>query len=146
MIESPTGTAPPTASTQGLGWPFWRKRLARALVVAALALMVAQLLPALPEDQLVRLTPPPGVELTRAALTYYAKEGGAPLGGTEIVSSGPSSALTHAVRLPSDDYRISISAVGADGSGVPHHYTATETVTLKGSVAHVSLKPSKTAD
>lgn len=133
-------------ATTHLGWPFWQKRLARALVIGALALIAAQLLPAFPEDQLVRLRAPAGVQLTRAALTYYSEAGGEALSGTELVPADPAPYLTHTVRLPSADYRISIQAVGADSSGLSHHYSETQTVSLSGSIAEVLLHTSKPRD
>jgi hypothetical protein len=139
--EEPRGSSTPT-----VGWPFWRTRIARALVIAALALIVTQLLPALPEEQFVRLKPPPGVELTRATLIYYTTDGGDPLSGTELVPAAPAPFLTHTLRLPSADYRISIQAVGADSSGAAHRYSETQTVSLSGSVAEVLLHTSKPAN
>ncbi len=124
-------------------WKFWRKRLARALIVGALALTVAQILPALPEDQLIQLEPPPGFRLTRAQVTYFSKDDGEAIAGTELVPAEPAPYLTHLIRLPNSDYVVSIVASGTDESEKVDSYVLTRTVHLSGSTTKIFLKPSK---
>lgn len=127
-------------------WNFWRKRLARGLVVGALGLTAAQILPALPEDQVVLLIAPTGVQLTRAQLTYFSKEDGEAIAGTELVPTEPAGKLTHLIRLPSSDYVISLVASAADGTTGDDTYSLTRTVHLSGSTTKIYLKASKTPD
>lgn len=124
-------------------WPFWRKRLGRALIVGTLAVTAAQVLPALPEDQTLLIEPPAGVMLTRAQLTYFSAEDGEALLGTELTSVRPEPRLTHSVRLPNSDYLVSVVASGADAESREQTYTLTRKIALSGSTTRVYLKPSK---
>ena len=124
------------------GWPFWRKRLGRGLIVGALALTAAQILPALPEDQIVRVQAPSGVRLTRATLTYYSQGDSEPLMGTELVPTAPAPQLTHTLRVPRGDYTVGVKAVGADRDGKEQAFLLTRTVTLEGATATIALRSS----
>lgn len=137
--DSGEGPPPPTS------WAFWRKRLGRALVVGALGLTAAQILPTLPEDQILLIEPPAGAKLTRAQLTYFSAEDGEVLLGAELTSTGPAARLTHSTRLPNSDYLINVVASGTDADRREQVYTLTRKVALSGSTARVSLEASKPA-
>jgi hypothetical protein len=124
-------------------WSFWRKRLSRALIVGALGLTAAQLLPALPEDQILLIEPPAGVLLTGAELTYFSTDDGEALLGTELTPGDPAPHLVHSVRLPNSDYLITVVASGTDAASREQRYTLTRRVALSGSTARVFLKASK---
>lgn len=145
MSEDGTQLSRSAESPDRGSWAFWRKRLARALIFGGLAVALAELLPALPEDQILLLEPPAGVKLTRAQLTYFSAEDGDALIGTELTSSGTSASLAHSVRLPNSEYRVSVVASGTDAESREHSYTLTRTVALSGKAARLFLKPSKPA-
>lgn len=125
------------------GWGFWRKRLGRALIFGGLAIALTQLLPALPEDQVLLIEPPEGVALTRAELTYFSSEDGEALLGTELTSASPAPRLAHSVRLPNAEYVVNVVASGTDAANRQHSYALTRTVALSGSTARLFLKASK---
>lgn len=141
-VPTPKESAVPDPS----GWEFWRKRLSRALLVCALTLAAAQLLPALPEDHVLFIEPPAGALLSRAKVTYFSEDDGEALLGTELVPVGPATNLSHSVRLPNAEYRITIVASGRDGANREQSYTLTRKVVLSGSTVRVFLKPSNTGE
>lgn len=114
--------------------------------MSAFGVAALEFLPALPEDQLLRIEPPAGAALTRAKLTYFSAEDGEALLGTEIIVKNPAPHLSHSVELPSAEYLITIEAMGTDSAKREQSYTLTRKVALSGSTAHVFLKPSKTSE
>lgn len=143
MSEGDTRANQVAESPNPTGWAFWRKRLARALILGGLAIALAEFLPALPEDQTLHLEPPAGVKLTRAELTYFSPESGEALLGTELTSAGTKSGLTHSVRLPNSDYLVNVKASGTDAESREHSFTLTRTVALSGRAARLYLKASQ---
>lgn len=139
---SPEGTQTPDLKS----WAFWRKRLARLLLAGAFGFAALELLPALPETQMLIIEPPAGAQLRKAKLTYFSAEDGEALLGTELVPDGAAPLLKHSVELPSAEYLVTIVASGTDSAKREQSYTLTRKVFLSGSTARVFLKPSKSSE
>lgn len=116
------GTAPPAMTTAQApdlrSVAFWRKRLARVLVVSGLALLVTQGIPKLPKDQPVLISAPSGQPITSLRLDYLTVDGEA-IGGAELTPDRPTSVLNHVLHLPDGTYRFRVHArVISTGSSV----------------------------
>jgi hypothetical protein len=119
-------------------WAFWKKRLGRALILGALALVVTQILPALPEDQHIEIVAPEGASLSRVQLTY-SDEDGETLAGTQITPTEPAKRLPHTIRLPNGEYSLNIAAQGQAPDGARRAWRTIKQVSLEGSTTSVRL-------
>ena len=120
-------------------WAFWKKRLGRALILGGLALGVAQVLPALPEDQRIEIIAPSGASLSQVQLTYFSSDHDQPLAGTQITTIEPTGRLPHTIRLPNGKYSIQISAHGQEPNGNSRAWRTIRQVSLDGATASVRL-------
>jgi|GEM_PF-2684141 len=121
-------------------WSFWKKRLARLLIVGALGLAATQVLPALPEDQTVEFRTKRGL-ITQLQLTYYERgnEDGEPLLGTRLTLAEPGKHVPHTLRLKSGEYTVVIEALVSSAEGKTHLISQEKFVELSGDKALISL-------
>jgi hypothetical protein len=89
---------------------FWKKRVGRALVVLALALLATQVLPELPADQQIQVVAPEGYLLEQVDISYSTSEGDAPLSGTQLHFSPAAPIALHTARLKNGIYRVALRA------------------------------------
>lgn len=120
-------------------WVFWRKRLARVLVVAGVAWGAAHLLVTLPQDQNVVFQGPSEHELKRVTVTYRQAREKEALGGARWVLPRPSNRTSHVFRLPKGQYTFSVSAETTDLDGNTHLLKSAETVQLQGGTTQIAL-------
>lgn len=121
-------------------WAFWKKRLARLLVLGALVLGATQVLPTLPEDQSVEVRSS-GAPLRAVHLTYYDKGDteGDPLVGTQITLAEPGKYVPHSLRLKNGDYTVVVEATLETADGKTRLVRTERSVTLSGRKALISL-------
>ncbi len=120
--------APPSVGSAA----FWKKRLQRALLLVALALVAVQLLPQLPTEQRLEVRAPAGYAFRSLGITYFEPAGSDALSGTQFRLPAPSARAFHQTRLPNGTYRVVIAATlqraGApqdDGTAPPTEPTTT---------------------
>jgi len=90
-------------------WTRWRKPLAKLSLLVGLILLVAQGLPALPQQQHLTLQAPLGFEFTQVDLAYFDDDG-APLAGTRLRPAGSAQSLRHSLSLSDGRYQVTVTA------------------------------------
>lgn len=124
-------------------WAFWRRRLARVLVVGGIALFAVQVLVNLPRDQHIVFRAPSGHELRQLSVTYRQAADRETLGGTRFELPQPTSHTSHVFRLPEGSYIFSVAAETTDTDGGVHLLQKEETVDLDGGTAHIDVSDAR---
>ena len=99
-------SSPPQPNT----WAFWRRRLARGLIVGGLALAVLRLAPEVPREQHVIIEAPPGANITALNLSWRSQDDERVVGGVELRPHGETHRLSHLIKVPNGDYTLAVSA------------------------------------
>src|SRR5690606_7978094 len=119
---------------------FWRKRLARFLLVGGLALLATQVLPELPREQRVVLQAPRGARIAEAGLTYFREGELEAISGVQLHFSQPLAQVPHSLDLPNGPYRLELSVHGVDAEGQPVHWMRSEALRLDSGSAFIQLQ------
>ncbi len=120
-------------------WAFWRKRLARALVLGALVLGATQVLPQLPRDQAILVLAPEGARFTELNLTYFIPGEPEALGGTSVSFPTSLQRFPHSIRLANGKYSVLVEAKGVSSTGSPLTWTVKRPLTLQGGRTRLQL-------
>ncbi len=109
-MKASSDSIAPTSSPSIHSWRFWKKRLARVSIVGGLALLVTQVLPAIPQEQRIEVRAPDGYELVDVQVAYSEGASAEILGGTHIHPPTPARSVVLDLNLRSGSYSMLIAA------------------------------------
>lgn len=124
-------------------WTFWKARIARALVVGALALGATQILPSLPRDQELEVTVPEG-SISKLTLTYLeSSDSSTALAGATLSVPAPGTKARHTARLQDGEYLLLLEAEGKNPAGKTVTWRERRPITLEGQLVSIPLRSNK---
>lgn len=122
---------------------FWRRRAAHLLLLLGAALVASQLLGAMPREQTLLFSPPPGSQVL-SLQAVWSDEDGDELGGVTLhYPKGRVSPIRHRLELANGEYEIQIDVQFlSEAAGKPGARSKTNLrrrVTLRGGETPISL-------
>jgi hypothetical protein len=132
--ETPVAEAPPA--------PSWRRRVARLLLVAGIALAASQLLGRAPHDQSLEFRLGPERSSVRRIDATWTPTGEREAAGgvTLRFDRGAPQRVLHRVSLPNGSYELAIEVTRSDRSGGLTHTTTSRRVRLEGGETVIPLE------
>lgn len=117
---SPSVDPSPSRHQPGVGnSAFWKKRIARALLLGAVLFAASWVLPEVPTEQHLEVRAPEGYHLSSLSIAYFAADQPEVLSGIQLQLRPPASQAFHDVRLKNGTYRIVVQAIAQGRSPDP---------------------------